>query len=145
MKKIAVTLFVIFSMMMSQMALAQSRWDHHKHRQSNDGNLGKIILGVAAVGALATIVNQNRVYQYEQPTFVMPPPPPPTVYYQPPPPVYVQPAPIIVQRQEPIYLERISNLRYDRLITVDGVTYFERNGIFYQRDQYGYYEVPRPF
>ncbi len=113
---------------------------HHGHyqppRHNYSNNVGKIIIGSAILGATIYALENSR---------------PKVVREE----VYIQQQPVYVQ-SNPIYMERQNGYRENtvvdylpygsRVITVDGNTYFENHGVFYQNDGYGrYLVVPRPF
>ncbi len=124
MKKIILAVILFTSMLHS--AYAQRGYHHH---QRSEHQFGKIVLGAVVLGAVATAIQQNRGQYYQNAPVIIEPSPPT---------VYVNPIP------EPVYIDRITHLNYRRIITVDGVTYYEKFGRYFLRDQYGYFEVQNP-
>ncbi len=109
---------------------------HHSHQshQYRSNNVGKFLIGTAVLGAAIYALEQSRPQVVRQEVYY-----PQTSYSQ---------QPVLVIRT-PSYIQNntIDYLPYgSRTIIVDGITYFENGGVFYQNDGYGrYLIVHRPY
>lgn len=107
---------------------------HHYSQQYLSNNVGKLIIGTAVLGATLYALEQSRPQVVRQ-----------DFYYQQP--SYHQQQVVVISPPSYIQNNTIDYLPYgSHTIIVDGITYFENRGVFYQNDGYGrYLIVPRPY
>ena len=147
--------------MLGASTVANARGEHH-HNHNNSSNFATLLVGTAILGVTLDAMSHSNYYAaprytykeyypvyYQQPTYYVPQPIyyENTIVYQPPQERVVFEGSRSVAEYRTAPRSLVSNLPHGyRSITVDGVRYYENNGIFYQPINNGkYVMVPQPF